>query len=117
MNGGNMFYGAAPPPDILDDYISLNGLNALPPGRYLFPKVMEKDKDGTGTGEMGLMIRQFYYIKYKPTLAYVLNENGRGQIQALYNGGIDMTFDQAKIIAKALIEQLESFGFDRETFL
>ncbi len=112
-----MFYGAAPPPDVPDGYVSLNGPNASPPSRYLFPKIMGKSKDGTGAGETGLAIRQFYYLKYKPTQAYILSDNGRGKIQPLYSGGIDMTFDQVKIIAKALIEQLECFGFDREMFL
>ncbi|WP_297330941.1 hypothetical protein, partial [Pseudoalteromonas sp.] len=59
----------------------------------------------------------FYYLKYKPTQAYILSDNGRGKIQPLYSGGINMMFNQAKIIAKALIKQLECFGFDRETFL
>ncbi len=97
MGGGDMFYGAAPLPDVPDNYVSLNELNVSPPGHYLFPKVMGKDKDGAG--ETGLAIRQFYFLKYKPTLAYILSENGRGKIQMLYNSGIDMTFDQAKIIA------------------
>ncbi|MCP4701254.1 MAG: hypothetical protein GY862_31030, partial [Gammaproteobacteria bacterium] len=102
MGGGDMFYGAAPPPDVPDSYVSLNGPNASPPGHYLFPKIMGKGKDGAGAAEMGLAIRQFFFLKYKPTQAYILSENGRGKIQALYSSGIDMTFDQVKIIAKVL---------------
>ncbi len=104
--------GAAPPPE--------NEPNASSPsGRYLLPKIMEKSKNRMGAGETGLAIRQFYYLKYKPTQAYILSDNGRGKIQPPYIGGssIDMTFDQAKIIAKTLIEQLEHIGFDRKTFL
>ncbi len=76
MSGGDMFYGAAPPPDVPDGYVSLNGPNASPPGHYLFPKIMGKSKDRTGAGEMGLAIRQFYYLKHKPTQAYILSDNG-----------------------------------------
>ncbi len=56
MGSGDMFYGAALPPDVPDSYVSLNGLNASPPGHYLFPKVMGKDKNRMGVGEMGLAI-------------------------------------------------------------
>ncbi len=48
MSGGDMFYRAAPPLDVPDGYISLNGPNASPPGCYLFPKIMGRSKDRTG---------------------------------------------------------------------
>ncbi len=77
MGGSDMFYGAALPPDVPDNYVSLNEPNRSPPGCYLFPKVMGKDKDGAG--EMGLAIRQFYFLKYKLTQAYILSKNGEAK--------------------------------------
>ncbi len=52
----NNIISAALPPDVPDSYVSLNELNASSPGRYLFPKIMGKDKNGTDAGEMGLAI-------------------------------------------------------------
>ncbi len=78
MGSRDMFYGAAPPPDVPDNYVSLNKLYASPPSHYPVPRVMGKDKDGAG--EMGLAIQQFYFIKYKPTRAYILSKNGQGKI-------------------------------------
>ncbi len=68
-SSANNVISAAPPPDVPDSYVSLNGLNASPPGHYLFPKIM-------GKGETGLAIRQFYYLKYKPMQDYILSNNG-----------------------------------------
>ncbi len=123
-------YGAAPPPDIPANFVSLNLPNSTPPGRWLYPTTVGK--------EAGLAIRQFYFEKAKPSQAYMLNQQGKGKVKELskvisssaspltnevnncvhfLQGSIDITMDEAKILARALVEQLERFGFSRDSFL
>ncbi len=92
-------YGPAPPPEIEETWISLNPPGARKPGRWLYPGAVGK--------EAGLAIQQFYYVKQKEDLSYMLNDKQEGKILPLNKGAIDFTPAEAKMVAKGLIEMLE----------
>ncbi|MCP4600154.1 MAG: hypothetical protein GY847_06400 [Proteobacteria bacterium] len=104
-----MLYGAAPPPAIGDNWISLNQPGASLPGRWLYPTTVSK--------EAGVAIRQYYYLKHKPDMCYMLTDKKEGKVAELSKGAIDLTMGDAKLVAKALIETLERFGYPRSSFL
>ncbi len=105
----NHLYGAAPPPEVPPNCVSLNPPNSSPPGRWLYPtKIQDED---------GLAIRQYYYVKHKPSMAYQMNNKGQAKVAPLSKGTVDLKLDEAKILARELIKQLELFGHPRDTFL
>ncbi|MCP4526373.1 MAG: hypothetical protein GY833_10730 [Aestuariibacter sp.] len=95
--------GAAPPPDIDEDWISHEDwISPNPP---------------CARKEAGLAIRHFYYVRDKDTLSYIVNYKGEGQVLPLNKGAIDFTIAEAKLVAKGLIELLERIGYKRSSFL
>ncbi len=102
-------YGAAPPPAIGETWISLNQPGAALPGRWLYPTTVSK--------EAGVAIRQFYYVKTKPDMSYILDDKKEGKIAELSKGSVDFTMADAKIVVNALVTMLERFGYPRSSFL
>ncbi len=102
-------YGLAPPPEIDETWISLNPPGSSKPSHWLYPSAVGK--------EAGLAIWQFYYMKQKEDLSYMLNDKQEGKILPLNKGAIDFTLAEAKMVAKGLIEMLERFGYKRSSFL
>ncbi len=93
----------------MEHSVSLNPPNSAPPGRWLHPtKIQDED---------GLAIRQYYYVKHKPSMAYQMNSKGQAKVAPLSKESIDLKMDEAKVLARELIKQLELFGYPRGTFL
>ncbi len=64
-----------------------------------------------------MSIHQFYYLKSKPDLSYMINDKGEGKILELTKGSVNLTMPKAKMVAKALVDMLKRFGYQRSSFL